>query len=648
MVIMIHRRDLLRFGLIVLAILAVSAPAAADGTLDITVEDENSTAVDDALVTINDGSFEDEDRTDSSGTVRFGGLDAGIYRVTIEKEDFHTREVSVSVEDDTETSKTVYIQKKDLRGEVTIHTETEAGDDLPDVSVRLASDETGYDKEKETSGGGNVIFDEVPVGEYQAYLERDGFTSREITVNVYDGKTSEYDVVMSESELKGRALQITELTLPSQVRPGDTATAEVTVTNNKNETARGVRVELEAFDQSTETTRFSLSPDETETRTIDIDVPSDAIEDESVRVTARDYENSHTITTTLQLTSFRASMRLEPQTAAVGEAVYVSGRITDQSGGAGGVVANLYLNDAFIAGLTTDETGRYRTYIRPDSAGIQRVTFQNSNLRVSKQLRVQPRIEVTEFAIPSPVNQTEDASACAQVTVSSESYVTSTLAFNGREVAHNVSQLSDRRICLPIPTDAPGEYAITFRAETRDGSDSASGTINIAEVETVSNPGISINASGSFAMDKGQRRFLIADLTNPRPEAYNVTIRLSDLPAELAPTTAEDIMLASNSTTTVNMTIAGNRSGSYVGSVDVDYRNETILSQDLKVDVRGSVAATFDELMDRVGQYGGRAVTLVRNNTEYAAAAVLIIAFLILIRRRLGSKMAGPLEPKNA
>jgi len=554
----------------------------------------------------------------------------------------------VSVEDDTETAKTVFIEKKDLRGTVRIHTETEAGDDLPGVSVRLASDDTGYDRERETSSSGYIIFSDVPVGNYQAYLERDGFTSRQTSLTVRDGKTTERGIIMREGELDGRALQVTEIVLPSRVRPGDTATAEVTVRNNKNETARGVRIELQAFEQNTETARFTLAPDESATRSIDINVPESATEDEELRITARGYENTHTIRTTLEMTRFRASMQLEPETATIGGSVYVSGRITDQNGGAGGVVANLYLNEAFIAGLTTDETGRYRTYVRPDSTGIHRLTLKNSNLRVSTTLRVQPRVGITDLTSPAEVNQTAAAKACAQIRVTTDSYVTGTLTFNGRQVAANTTQLSDGQICLPIPTEAAGQYTFAFHAKTRDDEDTEQGSITILPDNQVSNPGISLDANTSFSMDQGQERYLTARLVNPTQDPHNVTIHLRDLPADLSPVTDEEVALGANSTATVNMTITGNRSGSYVGSFDIDYQNDTILSQDLEVDVRGSVEATADSLLQEAERYGGKAFTRVRNNMEYAAAAVLIIAFLILIRRRMGSKMPGPLEPKNA
>ncbi|MDY6770588.1 MAG: carboxypeptidase-like regulatory domain-containing protein [Candidatus Nanohaloarchaea archaeon] len=620
---------------------------AATGSLEIVVRNESSTAIEDAQITINDGAFEKVATTGDEGSALFDGLDAATYRVTIEHEQYFTRELSINVEDNTKTSKTVILEEKDLYGDVLIHAETKTGDDIPDVEVRLVGEDNDYEKILRTSSGGYVRFEDVPVGDYTAYLQHPSFTPYQLSVNVYDGKTSDYEVTMRTDKLKGQGLQVSNVVLPSLLRRGATFQARVSVTNHMNETANQVQVSGSVFDQQVQTGRFSIPEDETVTRTLEFTVPKDASSPATVRVTASDYQNSDTVSIDVPISQYRVSMRLGSDTTSVGNAVYVSGRVTDRSGGAANVAANLYLNEQLVTGITTDATGRYSAYVRPESTGIYKVSLRSSSFHVTKNLRVVPALQITRLDMPAEVNQTANATACAQVEVTGTQFVTGKLVFNGRVTAQKTVNLSAGSICLPVPTQAPGQFDVTFVTKTREERDTESASITVLPKEGVKNPGITVQANDSVSLDQYTNVTLPVEVYNPTNTSHNITIRLGGLAEGMMPGNGTRLSIGSNSTATVNLTVAGGDSGSFIASVDVVYRNETVLSHPLTVNVKGAVEARFEELLAQARTKATQLFDKMMDNKRYVVAALLILLLLVAFYRRSGSGTPSSLEPKN-
>lgn len=160
-----------------------------EGSLEVTVRDDDGDRMDNARVEIRNGDF-DSKRT-SNGDARFYGLEPDTYEVTVFCEGRESeKDVRVSSGEDEETdiylgfsSSDDYCGENDDEGDgrLTVNVDDDSGDDL-DALVRVDG------RERYTGNDGRVVFDDLPRENLQVRVSKSGYETEYDNVDLEDDR----------------------------------------------------------------------------------------------------------------------------------------------------------------------------------------------------------------------------------------------------------------------------------------------------------------------------------------------------------------------------------------------------------------------------------------------------------------------------
>ncbi|MDY6778178.1 MAG: carboxypeptidase-like regulatory domain-containing protein, partial [Candidatus Nanohaloarchaea archaeon] len=412
----------------------ITGLAAASGELKIIAKNENGDRIDDVNVTIQSSNTRKSKNTSSSGVARFVNLQAGDYTVNMTHRLYLSREVTVSVEDNTQTTKTVILERKQLEGTLKVHVKDFRGNNLGGAEVRVQSQSQGVNRQKETNSNGIASFT-LRVGTYDVYINHPAHRASHVTVDVRAGKTIEKQVqlVESDGETSRDNLEITQIIVPSRIKKGGDVSVSFKVRNLGNTRMKSITASITAFRQTKTTENFAIEAGSSRWLVMNLSVPMDASGEERIQVSVENPDDRDVEFITTTVSDLAAYMDLKPSTAKNGQPVLVTGRIihTNMVEGASGISANLYLGGSFVTGITTDETGRYSTYVYPEAPGSYTITLRNSYFSVSRSLQVRPALDSLTLDAPEQVNRTAVHDICGRIEASSPLNVNVLLRVDG-------------------------------------------------------------------------------------------------------------------------------------------------------------------------------------------------------------------------
>jgi len=334
------------------------------------------------------------------------------------------------------------------------------------------------------------------------------------------------------------------------------------------------------------------------------------------------------------VSNLRAFLELNPEKAAVGNTIYISGRITDEDNNAArDISANIHAGGKFVAGITTDQNGRFNTYFTPNSAGSYRVTVRNTDLQVSKTVYIGEKVKVSNLDVPTTVTKAE-TKACGTVSVFGQQNVELSLILDGNEISSKNAYLANQtEICFKLPNQNTGKHTLTLQATAGKQESSYSRDIKL-EVPATNSGNDTNEDNRSITITSSVQRTnntttLSITLTNKLPHSRTITVRTS------SGTTVERTVTINSSSETTTTVDLGNTSAASA-SVELLENNKTVGSQTVDL----TAEQTEQSLLSSVGSF--------IDQQKYLLIFIGIIVLIYLIRNELKAIFQpSPLEPRQ-
>ncbi len=465
---------------------------------------------------------------------------------------------------------------------VTATVENTAGEDVHQMEVKAE----GFDQVKERNLWG---MDDGESDTLTFYLNapEDQPGTHDITVTVQSrdeegrvigGETRTVSIDVEESgtvvEPEESDLRLASITAPASVMAGDTATMDVEVENRGSGDMGGLHVAVDAFGRTVTKEVGTLAGDSTRTVSIDVPVPAAAQGQETAKVSISTFSEQDSASTTLSISSVRATLQIRQDTVTVGEPVTVSGILSRRN-----TRADLFYAGRFEAPVFSDESGHYTHTIIPERPGVHTVMLTVGDVTVERLLTVRPEIDVHAVAAPDRVGTGSIFDVCSRISRSTTGETELALLVDGtvRKTA-TVAAGTDTEHCFSTSITATGNH--TVRVEASDRGVTASGQTQVTVVET----GLSASVfPGQLTLTAGQAGVFQIDIGNDRLRSrqFNVTVTGFEGLSVQSPGTVD---LDRGASRTVVVRVVPDETGAHSGTIRVSTEG-TVLTES-GVDVR--------------------------------------------------------------
>jgi hypothetical protein len=643
---------------LIATVFLISGVAAATGDLTIIAKNEDSVRISDTNVTVSSSSETATETTDSQGEAFFEDLPADTYSVKLEHSDYNERTIQVTIESNTDTTKTVILERTIEKGTLKVSVVNENENAIGNAEVRIFSQDSDHEARKTTGSQGRVTFRDIPAEQYDVLVDHDDYSSGRITAKVDPERTSDVSVTMQESDTttNERNLEIRQVIMPSLLKKGATFESSVKVVNTGDQQENNIRVTTESFGQKKVSETFSLASGESRWIVLKATVPRDASGPEEIQAEVKNNNDRDVVVVSTTVSDMRAYMQISPNPSTVGEAAYVKGRVVHESTGEGAshASANLYLGNRFITGVTTDATGRYDTFVRPDLAQTYTVSLQNSNFRVSKTLHVTPDVEVSDIEAPETARANQAPQVCAAVSAGGKKLITTRLKIDAETVqTRNVQIDGQKRVCFTIPTAPTGKKHVFIEAES-DGVKDGMGTFVTIKPPT-SDLGMSV--SGDLQTTVGKAVNITATVDNPSNYTADATVALEGFEGWVQET-EQSVSVPAGGERTLHFTVTPDTSGEHTGIVSLQQSDGTSMRRDVTLQVGAKKVSRSGGVIDSIGsavgsvgntlENGGRSILRTAGTYKYLIIALVILVIGVLVRNDLKDAMTpASLEPQN-
>ena len=645
---MTTRQRSLAAPVLALVILFITFGSAASATdLELAVRDDAANAISGADVTIESNIHEATKETDFEGMVLFENLNQSTFDVTVEKDGYKQRELRIDVR---ETDERTIVLDEETVGDLTLQVTGENDRALDDVDVELSQIDGAVTESGTTDSYGELSFEELPAGSYEAELTEDTYADKTITVDVTAGEDTVWSTSMTQDGTEEPSdLIIEEYRVPSPLRRGGTATITLTARNQDTRDIDDLNASIFIFDTNQTITNISIDEDSTQTEQFDIDVPQDAAGEYDLRLTVSNDLYNATQTGTVTVSNYEGFIELGSDDVTLGDTVFINGQITNTETGdpARTMGASLYLDRTLITGVTTDQTGRISTYVRPSSVGTKTIRLQNQYVDIEERLYVKPALSLTRLqATPNTIQRGQTSEICA--TISTERSRDITLTVNrGEETVYDRTRTIDteKRPCVTVQYNETGTITTEVIASWRGISETLETTVTVTEEPDFP---FTVATTGQLDVEPDGNTTAWINITNPTETNKTGTITLDTINNSWLAWTNTSFKIGPNQTEQHDLTVTPTREGEYVieTTVTAGGENRTTLI-DLKVqEPIQSVARRYYRGAQERAEAAWQTVST-GNRPMYigiATGLLIIIVFIIYYRRY---QTPAPLEPQN-
>lgn len=627
-------------------ILTSFATAASATDLEITVRDDAADPIYGADVTINSPIHEQTQETNFDGQALFEDIDDAVYDVTVEHEDYQTRELTVNTDDN--ASRTVVMDEETV-GDLTIHVTDDEDQDIEDAQIELAHIEGSTTENGTTDRHGELTIERLPAGQYEATITKATYADKTVTINVRAGDTTYWSTSMTSDGTEAPSdLVIEEYSVPSPLKRDQTATITFTARNQDDRDIDDLNATLFLFDTNQTITNITIEEDTTYTDEFTITVPEDASGTTPMRLTVANHLYNATQTHDIQISDYAGFIELGQTEVEVGDTVFVSGQITntDTRNPARTMGANLYLDRSLITGVTTDQTGGFSAFVRPETIGTKTVRVTNQYFELTEPLRVRPALSLQNIqASPNTIRTGDTSEVCATVETGRQRDITLTVNRDGEQV-HETSRTinQEARPCFDIQYNTTGMIPTTIIASFRSTSASAQTQVNVTEDPSFP---LETTVTDQLSIELGDNGTAWINATNPSPYNHTATIELGTINNSWLDWTNRSITVPAETSQQFNLTVAPSRVGEFVieTTITAGGENRTTL-----IDMR--VYEPFNSVLDRYYQRATQRAqeirqTVTSGQTPLYIGAIIGAALLILIIVYYRRQGPAPLEPQN-
>ena len=159
------------------------------GNVDISVLDEDGTALSNATVTINGNSY----NTDASGHVIIENLENGSYNIVVSANGFKLLQTSVTVVACETSLHEVTLEKEIYTGSAVFTVSDKNNLPIENVTISINGCEL------QTDAYGRVLFTELEAGRYNAIVSKNGYHTETVTLDVVPEKETMVDVTLKST-----------------------------------------------------------------------------------------------------------------------------------------------------------------------------------------------------------------------------------------------------------------------------------------------------------------------------------------------------------------------------------------------------------------------------------------------------------------
>ncbi|MFB6241952.1 MAG: hypothetical protein ABEJ36_04070 [Candidatus Nanosalina sp.] len=463
--------------------------------------------------------------------------------------------------------------------DISIDVRDTGGDDLDNFDLTVS----GEDTEIHRSNLDEASLD-LDEGVYDLKVSRDGYKTIQRTISVESGEDSRYVFTLSRTDLEEdetEKISITDLDAPDSVCRGTSFAATIKIRN------RG------SSDEVVSTTASGLgkillgrsfvveSGGSVRYRFIFTGVKGSG--NEKYKITA---SNSDSDSVNGSIDVVKCQIPGDPDTvtgidmnvypveggegAVVNEVVRVKGFA---DGSRGSVPLNLALDGEKIAEISTQRSGYFQTYFRPEKTGKLTVTVSTSKVSNSEQLVVVPAPRMSGIEAPEKVFAGEKFKLCTNI----ESAITPKMVL--LENGDVIESKNDRgRVCFRITAPEKGEYVYEIRALTYGESASES-----TEIKVMGQGPEAESFPGQVTTVETEPGIVKVSLYNTNNGTRNYTARLENLTAEWISNPEKTVTLNKGEKDTVYFYLSPKSQGDFSAVLEVESGGKIIYSDNVRV-----------------------------------------------------------------
>lgn len=643
-----YRSSLITSIVFLFFLLSLSTTASA-ADLDITVKDDAANPISDADVTITNDFIEWTETTDFDGHVQFENVNQSVFDVTVSHDGYKQRQLDVDLRNN--RTRTIILDEQTL-GDLTLHITDEDKYDIGDASVDLSKIDGSTTESGTTDNEGKLVVERLPEGEYEAAITKDTYADTTITIDVTAGDHTFWSTSMTQDGTEAPSdLVIEELSVPSPLRRGDTATITATARNQDNQDIDELNASAYIFDTNQTTTNISIKQNASHTAEFQVTVPDDIEGETPLRLTFSNNFYNATTTTDVTVSSYAGFMEISQEELSLGDTVFINGRITNTETdmAARSMGASLYLDRTLITGVTTDETGRFSTYVRPSTVGTKTVALENRYFDIEKHITVTPSLTVTNLqATPNTIKTGDTSEICGTVTTARERDITLTLT-RGGETIHESTRTIDTEAtpCFDVGYNNTGMIATSLTVSYRGVSETATTQVNVTDQTAFP---LHLSTTDQLDVEPTENTTAWINITNPSETNHTATIDLDTINNSWLDWTNKSVSIDANTTERYNVTINPSRVGEFVidTTVTAGGENETAII-DLRVfEPVGSVAERYyNAAAERTNAIRERVTDGERPQTTGIGIGIgtLLVILVVIYYRR--NRHPPSLEPQN-
>jgi len=154
----------------------------------------------------NGGSPSQQTETDEDGYYEFGGLEAGEYAVTYEKDGYETQTQDISLEDGEAKDLGVVILEQIERGKMYGYAVNINGDPIEFVRVKLRGIKTKVTRNTSSDADGFFEFADLDADTYVIVAKKRGYRKTQQKVTLDEGESMEIEIVMKKTSKRVKEL----------------------------------------------------------------------------------------------------------------------------------------------------------------------------------------------------------------------------------------------------------------------------------------------------------------------------------------------------------------------------------------------------------------------------------------------------------
>lgn len=536
----------------------------AAASLQVNTVDSNGNDLQGASVAI-DGPATVTKTTGSDGAATFNGIPAGDYDVTITLDGYEEREIEVTLYNDADNTVSIALEQGDAEGSLVAHVTDGSGNDRQAVAVVAENTASGERFREDTNRDGLADFGDIPVGEYEVFIDDPEFESDSIVVDVTEDHEVRAELTTRTQDTTSNTVQVRQLVVPDRVRQDAPYTVTVHV-ENTDSTSRTARVSVDAFGDS-KGRSIALDGNETDSTSFTFDTGTITSDSARIQASVSAAGDTDRRSITVPVSRYAAFMNINPDHVTVGEPAYVTGRIEDIGTGepGRGIVASLYFDGEFLTNIVSSQTGRFSAFVRPQTAGTHRVQLTSSSIYQVGAVWARPEITIETASAPSSVQNSAPAEACFDIGLAGLEQVALTFSIDGViQDNRSVSVEEGQQYCYDLRTQVTGDHTATLRAH-------AEGASRAHEVEyTVMAPTTPINMTvEDVRVNQSATTTVTATLINPTTTERTVNVSLTGLDASWTEEIEQQVTVPAEGNTSVQFSVTPHQSGTFAPSIVV-------------------------------------------------------------------------------